>query len=376
MLKQDVRRSLVLDVRPQKFLPPGSDERRVGQDGVYLPQRTVQVQDYAVWALQRGATFQRLMDMVMSGLAFEVCMVCLDDVIVFSNTIDERFCRLSAVLSRLRDAGLKLKPSKCRLLQKHVAFLGHIVSENGISTVPEKVRTVAEWPVPTNLCVHSLDSVATTVVLWRASPESPPLHDMTEKRRTFCWTPESQEAFEQLKSVLTSAPVLAMPDEESVFVLDTDAALTSIGDVLSQRQQGVERVVAYASRKLSKCEINYCVTRKELLSVVYFVKYFKHYFLGRRITVRTDYAALQWLLKVPEPIGQQARWIGFLEEFEYDIVHRPGKQHANADAFSRRPCRSGCCTALSSNKPSVLERRSRMGTSGRLLLTLRHYVRK
>ena len=83
--------------------------------------------------------------------------------------------------------------------------------------------------------------------------------------------------------------------------------------------------------------------------MVYFVKYFKHYLLGRRFTVRTDHAALQWLRKVPEPVGQQARWIGFLEEFEYDIVHRPGKQHANADALSRRPCRSGCCTAVSAS---------------------------
>jgi len=95
---------------------------------------------------------------------------------------------------------------------------------------------------------------------------------MTKKGETFRWTPECQEAFDQLKVVLTSAPVLAMPDEESPFLLDVDAAQTSIGAVLSQRQQGVEKVVAYTSRKLSKCEINYCVTRKELLAVVYFVK--------------------------------------------------------------------------------------------------------
>jgi len=303
-----------------------------------------------------GTTFQQLMDMVMSGLAFKVCLVYLDDVIVFSTTIDEHFRRLSAVLTRLRGAALKLKPSKCWLLQKHVAFLGHVVSENRISTDPEKVRAVADWPTPTNR--REVRSFVGLCSYYRRFVEgftriSAPLHDMTKKGRTFCWTPKCQEAFERLKSVLTSAPVLAMPDEESVFVLDSDAAQTSIGAVLSQRQQGVERVVAYASRKLSKCEINYCVTRKELLSVVYFVKYFKHNLLGRRLTVRTDHAALQWLRKVSEPVGQQARWIGFLEEFEYDVVHRPGKQHANADALFRRPCRSGCCTAVSA---SVVER--------------------
>jgi len=138
-----------------------------------------------------------------------------------------------------------------------------------------------------------------------------------------------------------------MPDEESPFLLDDDAAQTSIGTVLSHRQQGVEKVVAYASQKLSKCEICYCATRKELLAVVYFVKYFKHYLQGRRFTLRTDHAALQWLQKIPEPVGQQARWIGFLEEFEYDIVHRQGKLHANADALSRRPCRAGVATSAS-----------------------------
>jgi len=152
-----------------------------------------------------------------------------------------------------------------------------------------------------------------------------------------------------LKVVLTSAPVLAMPDEESPFLLDVNAAQTSIGAVLSQRQQGVEKVVAHASRKLSKCKINYCVTLKELLVVVYFVKYFKHYLQGRRFTMRTYYVALQWLRKIPEPVGQQASWIGFLEEFEYDIVHRQGKLHVNADALSRRPCRAGCCVATSAS---------------------------
>jgi len=98
-----------------------------------------------------------------------------------------------------------------------------------------------------------------------------PFHAMTKKGETFRWTPECQEAFDRLKVVLTPAPVLAMPDEESPFTLDADAAQTSIGTVLSQRQQCVENVVAYGSRKLSKCEINYCVTRKELLAVVYFV---------------------------------------------------------------------------------------------------------
>src|SRR5206468_7696172 len=120
---------------------------------------------------------------------------------------------------------------------------------------------------------------------------------------------------------------------------DTDASNTAIGAVLSQVQEGEERVIAYASRTLSRPERNYCVTRKELLAVVYFTKQFKSYLLGREFLIRTDHSALRWLKLTPEPIGQQARWLEKLEEFNYRIEHRPGQKHTNADALSRRPCR-------------------------------------
>jgi len=117
---------------------------------------------------------------------------------------------------------------------------------------------------------------------------------------------ECQRAFETLKTLLTTAPVLAMPNDVDTFILDTDALQYAIGAVLSQLQEGIERPVAYASRKLSKSEVNYCVTRKKLLAVVNFLKYFHHYLLGRRFKIRMDHAALQWLWHTPEPVGQQA----------------------------------------------------------------------
>ena len=131
-----------------------------------------------------------------------------------------------------------------------------------------------------------------------------------------------------------------MADDESTFILDTDAPYSAIGAVISQTQPGVERVVAYASRKTSKAEREYSAMRRELLTVVLFVKYFKHHLLGRHFVVRTDHAAIQWLCETPEPVGQQARWIGFLGKFDFDVVHRPGRQHVNADALSRIPYRS------------------------------------
>ena len=295
-----------------------------------------------------GATFQRLMDTVMSGLAFDVCLVYLDDIIVFSIDEEQHFERLRMVFDRLRAAGLKLKPSKCSVFQESVEFLGHLVSQNGISAHPDKTAAVIDWPTPCTVkevrAFVGFCSYYRRFVLGFASIAAP-LHALTGKdRTTFSWSPDCTNAFESLKHALTSPPILAMPSDSGDFYLDTDASDIALGGVLSQVQNGTERVIAYASRKLNRQELNYCTTRKELLAVVHFLKYFRHYLLGRHFVVRTDHAALQWLRKTPEPIGQQARWLELLEEFDFEVVHRPGFRHANADGLSRKPCRGkGCC---------------------------------
>ena len=289
-----------------------------------------------------GSTFQRLMDIVMKGANFEICLVYLDDIIVYSEDADEHLRRLEIVFSKLQKARLKLKPSKCKILQKRVAFLGHVVSDEGLATDPEKIAAVIDWPRPENqtevrsflgLCSYYRRFVKDFATI------ASPLHTLSGKNQNFNWTESCEESFSQLKRALTSSPVLAMPKDAGKFILDTDACEVSIGAVLSQVQDGVERVIAYSSRKLSKPEKNYCVTRKELLAVVYYVKAFRMYLLGRPFLIRTDHSALQWLRKTPEPIGQQARWCEILEEFQFEIQHRPGRSHTNADALSRRPCR-------------------------------------
>jgi len=145
------------------------------------------------------------------------------------------------------------------------------------------------------------------------------LHQLTRKNQRFCWTDSCQDAFTTLKNKLTEAPILGLPKDEGTFILDTDASNCSIGAVLSQIQDGEERVLSYAGRLYSRAEQNYSVTRKELLSVVFFLKQFRQYLLGRKFLVRTDHAALQWLRRTPEPIGQQGRWLEVLEEFDFDV---------------------------------------------------------
>jgi hypothetical protein len=137
---------------------------------------------------------------------------------------------------------------------------------------------------------------------------------------------------------LTTTPVLAYPNESGTFILDADASDGGIGAVLSQMQGGLERVISYASRKLTKSERRYCVTRKELLAVYNFIKYFRHYLFGRHFIVRTDHKALLWMLNWRKPnTSQYCLWKAELELYDLEIQHRPGKEHLNADALSRLP---------------------------------------
>ena len=160
---------------------------------------------------------------------------------------------------------------------------------------------------------------------------------MTEKNYKFNWTKECVEAFEKLKQIFTTAPILAHPDFSKPFILETNASDLAIGSVLSQNIDYKERVLAYASRTISKAERKYCVTRKELLALVYFVKYFRHYLYGREFTVRTDHGSLRWLMNFKNAEGQVARWLEVLSTYTFTVEHRSGRLHVNADSLSRKP---------------------------------------
>jgi len=282
-----------------------------------------------------------------------VCLIYLDDIIVFAGSLEQHLDRLVMVFERLRTAGLKLKPEKCLLPQKSVSFLGHVVSGQGIATDPSKIKLVAEWPTPRSLRdVHAFLGLAGYYRRFVAGFASiaGPLHAMMGKGKKFLWTPEAQQSFYCLNVALTSQPILAMPQDEGEMILDTDASDTVIEAVLSQKQGGYVKVIAYASRRLDRREANSCVTRKELLAVVHFMRHFRQYLLGRAFLVRTGHSALTWLRRTPEPIGQQARWLEVIEEFHFRIEHRPGVRHGNADVLSRHPCRLHHCACHGSDQ--------------------------
>ncbi|GFW04409.1 retrovirus-related Pol polyprotein from transposon 17.6 [Trichonephila clavipes] len=261
-------------------------------------------------------------------------------------TFEEHLQNIRKVLSKLSDANLKLNPSKCKFFQKEVNYLGHIISAEGVRTDPEKVSAVKNWKRPENL--RELRSFLGLCTYYRKfvkgfSNIARPLHKLTEsKQKKFQWTKECEDSFLQLKEALTSSPILIYPQPDKPFILDTDASNESVGAVLSQEIDGQERVVAYWSKCLSKPERNYCVTRKELLAIVKAIEHFHHYLYGQKFLLRTDHASLTWLMNFRNTEGQVARWIQRLNEYYFDIRHRKGSSHGNADALSRRPCPENC----------------------------------
>jgi len=238
------------------------------------------------------SVFQRLMDLVLCGLTYLTCLVYLDDIIVYAPDFDTHLTRLKEVFERLRAANLKVHPGKSCFLQQKVDFLGHVLSAKGIEVQDAKIATIRDWPSPRNLrelrSFWGLSSYYRRFVPQFASLAAP-LHRLQNENVTFEWGARKEDAFQELKRRLMTTPILGMPTDEGTYYLDTDACETGLGAVLSQDQGGAEVVIAYASRTFTKSEVNYDVTKRELLAVVYSLKNFRQYLLGRRFIIRTDH---------------------------------------------------------------------------------------
>ena len=229
------------------------------------------------------ATFQRLMERCMGEMNLRDCLIYLDDIIIFSSTFEEHLERLEAVFSRLQLHNLKLKASKCDFLRSRVAYLGHIVSEEGIQTDPEKTAAIENWPVPKS--IKDVRSFLGFTGYYRRfikdyASIARPLNDLLVGHGTsakakkskatksaFIWTDRQQQAFITLKAKLCNPPVLAYADYHLPFKLHTDASTTGLGAVLYQHQNGQDRVVSYASRSLKPSERNYPAHKLEFLAL-------------------------------------------------------------------------------------------------------------
>lgn len=288
-----------------------------------------------------GATFQRLVNTLFHGLIGQTMFAYLDDIIIMSNTLEEHFKRLDQVFQRLEEAGLKIKLKKCHFLKKKIEFLGHTVDSQGLHTSQDKIVAVKNFPRPTS--VDGIRSFLGLSGYYRAFIKdyariAGPLSHLLKKESKFEWKDEQEASFNELKTRLCQAPILAYPDYKRGFILQTDASIKGLGAVLMQKHDdGKDRVVAYASRTLNKSEKNYSITHLEGLAIIFALKKFKYTILGYPIVIQTDHAPLRTLFQSKEITGRLARWAAIIQEFHPDIQYLPGKANKVADALSRQP---------------------------------------
>lgn len=305
------------------------------------------------------SAFSRVMSVAMSGLTFEKCFIYLDDLIVFGRNLEMHNKHLIDVFERLRKVNLKLNPSKCQFLKKEILYLGHVISSEGILPDPEKVSVLQNYPIPKNA-----DEVRRFVAFCNYYRKfipsfaniTIPLNKLTRKNSTFFWSKECQNSFNILKEAMISPPILQYPDfsPENEFILQTDASGIAIGAVLTNKDL---KPIAYASRPLNSSEINYPTIEKELLAIVWSVKYFRPYLYGRHFTIKTDHKPLVYLFGMKDPSSRLMKFRLTLEEYDFKIEYVKGKENVGADALSRIYITSNDLKGMNEQVMAVLTRK-------------------
>ncbi|GJP85889.1 hypothetical protein CLOP_g15986 [Closterium sp. NIES-67] len=284
------------------------------------------------------ATFQAEMNHILRPLLDECVVVYLDDILIYSRDMKQHVEHLRRVFEILRRERFYVKLSKSEFALERVQFLGHMVSAQGVHVDPKKIEAVRTWKTPEN--VKELQQFLGFANYYnRFVPQyaklAAPLTNLLKKNTPYKWETKHQEAVEQLKQALTSAPVLILPDPERDYVIEADASDQAVGAVLMQDQGNGLQPIAYLSKKLHGAELNYPIHDKEALAIVIAFKAWRCYLEGRRTTVYTDHCSLKYLKTQPNLSRRQVRWIDFLEtHFHYDIVYKPGHKN-KADALSR-----------------------------------------
>lgn len=283
-------------------------------------------------------TFQRLMNKVLIGINGIKAFVYLDDIIIYAKDLPDHSQKITEIFQRLRQYNLKLQPLKCEFLRKEVNYLGHQITDEGVKPDPQKISCVKQFPIPRN--VKEVKSFLGLSGYYRRfirnyGQIAKPLTSLLKKDVTFRWSDLCQQSFEQLKDLLTQAPILQYPDFSKTFNLTCDASDYAIGCVLSQGPIGKDLPIAFASRTLNKAEVNYNTTEKELTSIVWGIKTYRPYLFGQKFNIITDHRALVWLFNITDPGSRLTRWRLKLEEYQYTIHFKPGVNNTNADALSR-----------------------------------------
>jgi hypothetical protein len=281
------------------------------------------------------AHFTYLMNSVFMPELDKFVVAFIDDILIYSKNEEEHAKHLRIVLTRLREHQLYAKFSKCAFWLEEIQFLGHVLSAKGIAVNPSKVQDILEWKPPTT--VHQVRSFLGLAEYYRRfipdfSKIVKPITGLLKNDTKFDWSSKCNEAFEQLKVLLTTAPALAQPDIEKPFDVYCDASGSGLRCVLMQEG----RVIAYASRQLRLHEGHYPTHDLELAAVVHALKIWRHYLLGNTCHLYTNHKSLKYIFTQSELNMRQTRWLELIKDYDLEIHYHPGKANLVADALSRK----------------------------------------
>ena len=293
------------------------------------------------------ATFQRLMAHALIGVTKKygnLVMCYVDDVVIATPTLEDHIERLDEVFACMKRSGLKCKPSKCEILKDSIKYLGRMVDKHGIRPDPDAVEAVLTWKSPKT--EHQLMSFLGFANYYRefikgyADKVYPMQQLMRHKGKKFTWNNAAEESFKRIKKELCEAPVLGMPTEKGMYVLDTDASVVAISGILHQEQEWngktVLRPIAYGSKVLSDTEMKYGAPKAEMFAVVTFVEKYRAYLGSEPFKLRVDNRALSWLKTYSMDQSYIGRWIVRLDGYNMIIEHRTRDKHQNADSLSKK----------------------------------------
>ncbi|KAK7910159.1 hypothetical protein WMY93_014843 [Mugilogobius chulae] len=287
------------------------------------------------------ATFQRLMDKVLQGCE-DFSAAYLDDVVIFSRTWEEHVQHLRSVLEKIQVAGLTLNVAKCEWARRETRYLGYQLGRGEVRPQMDKVEAIQKCPRPrTKKEVRSFLGLAG----WyrRFVPQfatiAAPLTALTtkDKKNPVTWTDECEAAFNTLKTLLCSSPVLRSPDFSRRFLVQVDASEVGLGAVLTQGESDAQQPILYLSRKLLPRESRYSVVEKEGLAIKWALESLKYYLLGREFDLETDHRALTWINSMKDHNSRLTRWYLSLQPFKFVVRHRSGRSNLVADYLSRLP---------------------------------------